>query len=481
MGKILPEGGDVQLTSWQKPTKQLTCLVGNFVVLCAPMMTEKGFVLLLAIIGLTACGRSQVTALQGEAGSGSSKIMNLDGQSEQESAAITDGSLGPLSDYDLKIDTVLVESGLPFLDEAGPEKSFSTFRHSNAGNRKAKIDDKSRVSYSPHSNLVFRAIQQLPPSNSILSVKSLKLRLNGVRMFVEEGVKPESGQSICILDGKVCIGETPQMSKDRGSGGNSKFWVGATVHRSDFLKISEWKEVAKADGGSIYSNDSGEIEVDLLQSLSLNEKTAIEFIFAHSDTYSAIESGYRKFRFSMGDRILADGGELILELDVNSVLVPKDYEKRLPAPAHGASDMINYESKRKKAILKKGEKSLQGEFLWILNQEEIESGRVSELNAKLTPKRDQIEEIRLVSLGGEKPSEDLAGIAKSELLKAGWSENVIHQVTKIEGGAGPLVGVLVKFVAAIEKNPAERKKLLDEILKEEVKTNEVSNENNDLL
>jgi hypothetical protein len=450
------------------------------------MMAQRGFVSLLLMVVLAACGKPQLAALQGESGEAGIKTLSLEDQSELESAVVTDGTLGPLSDFDLKVDPLLAEAGLPFLDEAGPEKSFSTFRKPRNGNRKVKLKDKAPLAYATHSNLVFRSIRQLPPKAAIQSVKSFKLKLNGFRVFAQDGVKPERGQSLCILDGKICVGETPEMSKDGGSGGNPKFWVGATVHGVDFLGSSSLKEISKTeDGGALFSSDSGGVEIDLLRSLNLSEKAAIEFLFKNSDSYSNVDAGFRKFRFSLGDRILADGGELILDLEVNAAAVPEGYEKRLPAPMHGASDMVNLEAKRKKRIMKDLKKAPEGECLLILDQADIASSKISRLSSKLSLHRAEIESIRVVSLSAEKASEEMAQTVKSELLKSGFTEQSIVMVTKIEEGAAPSVGIAVKFVAAIEKDSASRAKIMEDLRKEdsaneESRSDEVSNENADL-
>jgi hypothetical protein len=451
------------------------------------MMAKKGPGYLLLIVALAACGKPQLAALQGESGGNGLKTLSLEDRSGLESAVVTDGSLGPLSDFDLKVDPVLAESGLPFLDEAGPEKSFSTFRNPRNGNRKVKLKDNAPLSFVLHSNLVFRSIRQLPPKAAIQAVKSFKLKLNGFRVSAPEGVKPELGQSLCILDGKICVGETPELSKDGGSGGNPKFWVGATVHGVDFMGSSGLKEVSKTDDGvALYSSESGVLEIDLLRTLNLSGNAAIEFLFKHSETYSHAEAGFRKFRFSLGDRVLADGGELILDLEINAGAVPEGYEKRLAAPLHGASDMVNFDSKRKKRIMKGAKGTLQGEYLQILDQDKIASGEVSKLSSKLSLHRAEIESIRLVSLSADKASEEMAQSVKSDLLKSGWSEQSVVLVSKIEEGALPSVGIAVNFVASVEKDAASRMKIMDELRKEdsekeELREDEVSNENEDIL
>ncbi|MBU6153540.1 MAG: hypothetical protein KGP28_04485 [Bdellovibrionales bacterium] len=423
------------------------------------MMSNKGLLLLISMIVLSACGGSQVNAVTGS--SGNAPLNQLD-RSELESSSVTDGSLAPLSDYDLRMDPVILEYGLPFLHDAEFENSFSTLRHPRNGTKKVRINQQV-THYAVHSNLVFRSIRQLPPKAAILGVRALKLRISGFLLYSKDNPKPDQGQSLCLLDGRVCVGESPETGSDVALAGNPKFWKGAEVYPADFLNSKKLKEVSQTDdGGKILSAESGDFEIDLLQAFKLSEKSAVEFIFKHSEAYSSPESGFRKFRFSIGDRIHANGGELILDLVKDQSTIPAGYEKRLPAPVHGASDTVIFEAKKKRRVLSNA-KSIEEDLPLILLEEDLGTDVISKLSAKLLGFRDQIEQIRVISLGAGSPSIELAQKVKSELLKAGLIENALVILSKGEEGIEDSVGISVKFRPEIESDQKEREKILEEL------------------
>ncbi len=441
------------------------------------MMSKKEIIVLLSVFSLVACGKSQVEAVSGESGKQSGAgILSVMENPGMESATLTDGTLGPLSDYDLKDDALIKESGLPFLDKGGVEKSFSTFKHRKNGTAKVRSEKQGEISYSLHSNLVFRAIRQLPPRAAILDVTAFKLRLSGVVVHAKKDQKPEEGQVLCLLDGKVCAGSRPesnQASKEGESGTNPKFWSDAMVYPGDFLKSSWLSEISSSEDGVVYSARE-ELEIDLMEVFHLARGTsAVDFLFKHSEAYSMEESGFRKFRFALGDRVLADGGELILEFETNAKAVPEGYEKRVPRLKHGARDMVNFESKeRQRRVIRNIRGRAESEYIRILGRNDLKDGSAAKLSSKLAEFEQKIESVRVVALASGKDTLELAEELKQDLVKAGFSASKVIVVEKVEEGAGNTVGINVKFVSQIEESAAERNKIMEELLGTEPSSDE---------
>jgi hypothetical protein len=431
------------------------------------MMSRKEIIVLMSVFSLVACGKSQVEAVSGESGKPSGAgILSVMESPGMESATLTDGTLGPLSDYDLKDDALIKESGLPFLDKGGVEKSFSTFKHRKNGTAKVRSEKQGEISYSVHSNLVFRAIRQLPPRTAILDVTAFKLRLSRVVVHAKKDQKPEEGQVLCLLDGRVCAGSRPesnQASKEGESGTNPKFWSDAMVYPGDFFKSSRLSEISSSEDGVVYSAGK-ELEIDLMEVFHLARgASAVDFLFKHSEAYSLEESGFRKFRFALGDRVLADGGELILEFETNAKAVPEGYEKRVPRLKHGARDMVNFESKERR-VIRNIRGRAESEYIRILGPNDLKDGSAAKLSSKLAEFEQKIESVRVVALASGKDTLELAEELKQDLVKAGFSASKVIVVEKVEEGAGNAVGISVKFVPLIEESATERNKIMEELL-----------------
>ena len=384
-------------------------------------------------------------------------------QPDLELTSLADGTLGPLSDYDLKVDPVLSEVGLPFLEKEGFEKSFSTFSHPE----------------QVQKNLVFRALLQIPPQASIRSVKTLKLKLKGVKVSATQPDSIFEGQSLCLLDSKICLGSKPELAKEGESGGNPKFWMDATVYPEGLPLKTEFKEISAGEAGSkVYSTASGEWEFDLMELLHLSGKSAIGFLVKQSNDYSAPEAGFRKFRFSIGNRISAEGGELLVEYDLDQNSIPKDYSKRLPSPIHGASDIVNVDAKRSPRGLRDLKGVRSDEFAWIFDQKQlIESeaeealspqgqAKIVEMSRRLSAHRSEVEQIDLVSLSHNEHSLKVAASIKSALVQSGWSEKIIVVYSKVDKTERQAIGVGVKLQAAIESDPSAKKSILDDLRKD---------------
>jgi|GEM_PF-5419159 len=467
------------------------------------MESLKVYSWVLMTMVLSACGNSQLTATPGSSASGSSSQFRVAQGELPESAVVTDGALGPLSDYDLRVDPLIRESGLPFLSEVGFEKSFSTFKTPAVRARgKVKLKDGKELDFGRGTNLVFRAIHQVPPAEAIRGVKVFKLKLNGVRIHAKSLEQLFDGQSVCFLDGKFCFGEKPTLAaSSEGSGGNPKFWSGHTlvsIPESNFSSFTE-AEVESGSGtstsdGKLFTSGSAGLEIDFLALLNGSSKAAVEFILKHSSDYSDAKAGYRKFRFSLGDRILADSGELILEWDLDSSKIPEDFGKRLAAPVHGASDMLLLAARTKDKPLRNAKGGLDSRFLRVFDELELTGGsagskpaeglsdpakeEIAGLGKKLEAKRDLIERIRLVGLNLKADQEDWIEWVKQELTAQGLSETQIQMRSTDDEGGSPAVGIEIEFKEQIEKDASARKKAFEELAPAE---GELSKKNEDIL
>jgi hypothetical protein len=300
------------------------------------------------LMGLSGCGaaKDEPKALMGPGGV-FQNTTEADLKRIPVNAALLDGRLSVPSDLDiLDLGENLSEKKFPFsqgqgVNEAsssdGLERPYITFKDSemNTG-----------------SNLLFRAIHQIPPKASIRKVKKFQLTLSGLNRYQSGDERGEllEGQVLCFLSGKTCFGTKPK------TGISQDFWKGAKILPGDWLKASDFKSEEPLDGGGKLISSPGEQVVDFLRLLkgdpaihagatesadtaAADTAAIVEFIYRHSEAYSEEENGYRKFRFVVGDRLYLSSGKLELDFETGSAL-PADFAQRPGLPKKGALDQV---------------------------------------------------------------------------------------------------------------------------------------------
>jgi hypothetical protein len=294
--------------------------------------------LLTSICTLVACGAgSDLPKARMGPGGGFQKQSGEELKRIPLNAALLDGELSVPSDQDVA--ELSAHGKLPLSKKEDSGRNYITFSDSDK---------------NTGSNLIFRAIHQIPPKESITKVKKLELRLSGVNLFVpaslpdpdltqDPGKKLNRGQVLCLLDGGACIGSREGLDVSGTFMKSAKQLEGDWLSDSDFSRNGKLIE-KKLDGGDMLVSASGELVVDLLKHLKVDEakgdQAAIDFIYDHSEEYSDAENGYRKFRFAMGGRVFAASGKLLVEFETDPALVPAQFESKPALPKKGASDQV---------------------------------------------------------------------------------------------------------------------------------------------
>lgn len=181
----------------------------------------------------------------------------------------------------------------------------------------AVTDKDNGIGFVKASNVVFRAILQVPAKKDIRNIKKFELVLAGLRLFDAKG----SGLAKkALTDQILCIAET-----DECSGKGKKTEVFSSV---ELKAMIDYKEQ-----GAVFENNS-EVTLDMIKLFGLEKLSQAEladWIYANSTEYAT--TGYRKFRFVMGNNVFVEAGELILELSATNVAKADQ-----GAPINGATD-----------------------------------------------------------------------------------------------------------------------------------------------
>ncbi len=251
-----------------------------------------------------------------------------------------DGQITPISAYDAR-DGAFV---LPFLNI----QDGDAFYHLPGSPQFTTTDD-AKLGYVKHSNVVFRAVVQVPPAEKIVEVTTFKLHVKGLRRYQEAGNKANdlSNQVLCIIDTELCSGQKPTNDDSNLS---KEFWAstGAVMASDSFSKIkmdsvlftdTDGATVVTmaADDNASQKTEAGEGWYDMrelfgLQKLSNAE--LIKWIYANSTEYG--NPGYRKFRFVIGNNLYIEGGDLVLQVVTNGV--DPSLAEKVEDPAHGKAD-----------------------------------------------------------------------------------------------------------------------------------------------
>ncbi len=321
------------------------------------MKTQSYVLGLMTVLALSGCGHSMQMTQQGQALATQVKSDYLKLQTKQDLARLRadrakkhqvelplkdlSGKLTPVSDTDLKD----MQGNLPYVDQDSPSQDI--------GNPSFVVKE-SRDGFVSGSNLIFRAVtNQLPAEankNAITEVKSIVLKLRGVTLSADESITSASlaNQMLCFFEKKTCIGT---VEKDPSSNVNVTY---STTENAAFAAINkfatsnsvspdsvdEWKifsyQGASANTAAT-SAPLAELDLDLKSLLNLSSKDAIEWLYDNSVAYDT-DGNTRKFRFVMGNNVYVKEGELEIELETDSKLLPASYVPTTVAPATQGDD-----------------------------------------------------------------------------------------------------------------------------------------------
>jgi hypothetical protein len=285
---------------------------------------------LTSICTLAACGAgSDLPKAQMGAGGGYQKQSELELKRIPRNAVSLDGQLSLPSDQDVA--ELSVPAKLPMLLPEDSDRNYITFSDS----------DENRG-----SNLIFRAIQQIPPKDAIRKVKKFELRLSGVNLFIPSSflsTEITQGQILCFLDGGACVGSRGGLHLSSIFQEPARQLEGDWLSASDFTRDGKSTETALEDRNKLLSAP-GEVVVDFLKHLkgeaTQGGRATVDFIYAHSEEYSEAENGFRKFRFAMSGRVHASSGKLVLEFETDPAQLPSQFNARPAIPKKGASDQV---------------------------------------------------------------------------------------------------------------------------------------------
>jgi len=327
--------------------------------------TEKNLILgVMVLVSLAACGKNMSVRVAGKLaqktaaakdlaargnGSGTDTSTNINVNVNNNDPSV-DGNLDRWSVFDsndLK--------DLPFLNKDNTDAGVRAIGFP-AISMKDPSNAANTLEFVQSSNVVFRAVMQIPDKKWVKGVRKLKLVLSGLRRYnaPSETYSDLSKQVLCIMDGKVCSGDKAQTSPDKDNL-NPNFWASLDPVNTVFSKTPLRKTVAKLDDGStLIGLDQDPIEFDLRdlfeittgQGKAVTELSAqeagdvIDWLMAHSTAYG--DPNYRKFRFVMGNNVYADSGSLQIDFDYNdqkpaqwadypTTLTNQDLDKQLPS------------------------------------------------------------------------------------------------------------------------------------------------------
>jgi hypothetical protein len=295
-------------------------------------------VTLMTVLALTACGKSMHVAVNGmngnpagSAGSSdqstdtqigdhidatkSAKVLNTASPAEataKKSAEqkIYDGQLQPYSEFDLSE----LANLRPFLNSSDRNNSIREIGEASY------LDKQIHLGFTQGSNVVFRAVKQMPSKDVIAEIGEFSLEFRGIRVFVPSAqtlAKADlTGQILCIVDGKQqCSGEIANDDEGRKNR-NDLFWKDADLVNAEFSRLEMGTQVLNyADKGSVFEPSQQPIKIDLKKAFGLEKLSQLEMIdwlYAHSTEYA--ENGYRKFRFVIGNNVFLQEGTLNLEI-----------------------------------------------------------------------------------------------------------------------------------------------------------------------
>ena len=319
-------------------------------------MNKHSYVVgLMTIVALTGCGKSLKITPQGQAVVTQTKVefskRRAREAAEKKAADLvakhesivslqdTSGKLTILSD----LDVTQVNGQLPYVDQADPfqDIGYPSLSVKNlGGNGVAPSSD----GFIIQSNLVFRAIVQLPPEankNAITAVNAITLKLRGVTLNTDGNVSSASlaDQVLCFFESKKCIGKLDTDAKtnlnqtylsdiNASFSQISDFEAIHTINQDDVNESKVFSYTGAAKSGP------AELDLDLKALLGLsNTSDAISWLYKNSVEFDT-QSNFRKFRFSLGNNIYAAEGELVVDVTTDktqlskvadvSVVTPKD-------------------------------------------------------------------------------------------------------------------------------------------------------------
>ncbi len=329
-------------------------------------MRSKAILGLVSFVMISACGKNMQLTVQPQAAKANAakaakaaqNTLNKTNQSAG-SAALNDGKLTALSEFDLKN----VKDGYPFTD-AGDNSVRTLGSPSHFLNK-----DGTQQGIIKNSNLVFRAIKQVPPLEAIDEVETLELRFKGVRLNLNTDQSEVSlaKQVICVLDTKQCAGDPASDTAEEKANLNMNFWKSQGVvstPEKPFEDISGFKvEYSLPDGSKtfVYSPNSAnatqangaianakvaapvttgneELVINLKEVFGLKDKEAVkQWVMNNSTAYA--DGSYRKFQFVIGNNFYAQEGELRITFMTDAKKMPKDFAVQIGALTNGPSDL----------------------------------------------------------------------------------------------------------------------------------------------
>jgi hypothetical protein len=305
-------------------------------------MKKNWIGLLCAVLALSACGKSLRVTQKPAAGtpnSGANTGQNI--KQDGPNGAPVDQALGAISTADAKDPLIKLpfksgEEGVPFRTMGSP-----TGRAQDG------------IGYARSTNVLFRAILNVPKEESVKAITSFTLKLSDLTRVVKDGSAATglSGQMLCMAETKVCSGEAPKapevklesevQPENEGEGSevpelnpsedpkpvvikDATLESGVTFASDLFSKIemAESLKISETSKDSILvlkKNADGkrEVELDMLKlfNISNTPKDVIKWINDNSQEYA--EGGYRKIRFVLGDQVYAAAGTLVLAFEAN--------------------------------------------------------------------------------------------------------------------------------------------------------------------
>jgi outer membrane protein OmpA-like peptidoglycan-associated protein len=295
---------------------------------------------LLALLTFSGCGKALHLSLKSQAAvpGGSIKVVESTPTPtpSQSSVSLFDGQLIPIS----RFDSDALTGKLPFLNLDDMANSVRTLKSPAF----EETINKQLVGYVKRSNLVFRAIIQVPPKEAITKIDSLRLEIKGLRRFNEKGVNGDdlSKQVLCIADTRICSGEKADETPAEKANLNPAFWTDAKVTNEVFSTIKTGKilfnnpvtgeslSAVSAEAATGFSEGDQLLDLRVVFGLEkLSTSELVDWIYANSTEYA--EPGYRKFRFVMGNNLYFDEGQIVLQVEKDDRRMPGDFAQ---APGH---------------------------------------------------------------------------------------------------------------------------------------------------
>ncbi len=305
----------------------------------------KNFIALIcAVLALSACGKSLHLSVKATDSGLKVETPNAVTKPTTPLAVVVDGQLAPFSDFDQQ----QLGGMLPYLNKEDLANSVRTLGEPAF----TEVKDSVALGYVKRSNLVFRAVLQVPPKDAITKVDRFAIQLKGLRKFSEkqDDAKTLSKQVLCILDTRSCSGEKADSTPKEKQNLNPEFWSKATLASDSFSSIKTGQVLLNnaVTGESISTPEAdtslgfteGEETIDMRTLFGLEKLTdaeLVDWIYANSTAYA--EPGYRKFRFVMGNNVYFDSGDLILQVEEDDKKLPTDFSQAPGKPVNGDQDL----------------------------------------------------------------------------------------------------------------------------------------------